>query len=335
MAIINVLDVADTAILTIGASITDRHLVPFPSGWDDSASPQVWEGGTIDETYEVGRDTYRVTFSYDEEIGFVAGNESLYITGRALSDDEDDNGSMTSFAAYNGDYSMLFVSKDPVSEQTLLGHLDAGEEITPEVLSGDDLILIAGPGVTVLAQDGNDTVIGGAGADGIWGDAGHDVISGNKGNDTVVAGAGNDTLSGGAGNDSIWGMGGKDNISGGRGADLLVGNAGKDRVLGQGGNDTLYGSAGRDALIGGKGDDFLTGGKHADKFIFAGRAGNDTITDFSDDDILVFRKNAEGASDISVQQQGTDVLIDYGKGTILLWDIAVDDISLDDHMSFL
>jgi len=76
------------------------------------------------------------------------------------------------------------------------------------------------------------------------------------------------------------------------GPNKLLGTSSADTIQGNGGNDVLYGSAaddvldggaGRDKLVGQTGADQLTGGLGSDRFIFAGRIGTDTVTDFQDD----------------------------------------------------
>lgn len=109
--------------------------------------------------------------------------------------------------------------------------------------------------------------------DTIRGLGGSDSLSGMNGHDHLLGGRGNDVLSGGNGHD---------NLSGGAGKDLLAGGRGNDLLLGGGGRDTLSGGAGRDILDGGAGADVLTGGAAADvfRFVTAGSARNDRITDF-------------------------------------------------------
>lgn len=336
MATINALDVADSAILISGYNITDGSLVPFPTDWDLSQNPSVWDGGTIDTTFDVGKHSYRVTFSYDEEVGFETDDEALYLLGTGLSDEADTNGTVTSFSAYSSAGFMHFVTNTPVSESDLLEHILGDSAITPSVLSGNDLIVIQGFGSTVLAQAGNDTVLGGDGVDQIWGDDGNDLIASGAGDDVIVAGQGKDTVTAAGGNDSIWTEAGKDRIAAGSGDDLLVAGRGNDKLSGQGGDDTLYGQAGRDVLIGGKHDDDLTGGAGADKFVFVGRAGYDHITDFSDEDTLVFKNigPADGST-LFVHAQGEDTLIDYGKGLVLLLNFSAEDLQLDDNLFVL
>ncbi len=66
-------------------------------------------------------------------------------------------------------------------------------------------------------------------------------------------------------------------------ADTIQGNGGNDVLYGSAADDVLDGGAGRDKLVGQTGADQLTGGLGSDRFIFAGRIGTDTVTDFQDD----------------------------------------------------
>lgn len=127
---------------------------------------------------------------------------------------------------------------------------------------------------------------------------------GNELNNRLVAGyGGNYYLFGGDGNDTIEAGGKSGNyLYGEAGDDLLIspdtlqitiemyGGEGNDRLIGSYNQDVLDGEAGNDELTGGLyNDDILTGGTGADRFIFNGNDGIDTIADFStiDDTIVV------------------------------------------------
>lgn len=152
-----------------------------------------------------------------------------------------------------------------------------------------------------------------------------DVLSGTATADTIFGYGGKDVINGGDGNDKLFGGGANDQLFGGRGADKLDGGLG---------NDTLVGGSGKDVLEGGAGDDNLTGGAHADIFVFSGKFGNDTITDFS-----IFggeKVDLQGVSDVStfrelkshMEQVGDDVILDFGKkGSITLSGIDLADLT--------
>ena len=88
----------------------------------------------------------------------------------------------------------------------------------------------------------------------------HDLnITGNKLANQITGSGQDDTIDGGAGSDSIFG---------GKGADILLGGKGDDVIEGGAGNDTLTGGAGADVFVYNKGD------------------GNDTITDYAEEDLI-------------------------------------------------
>ena len=110
--------------------------------------------------------------------------------------------------------------------------------------------------VTVLGDEGRETVTFGAG----W-----DFFNGHKGRDVVSGGAGND-----------WIRPGLDN-------DLIHGDAGDDQIIDalEGGNDVLYGDAGDDRLAGGSGIDRLVGGDGGD-LVVCGDGVDAAVTDGND-----------------------------------------------------
>ncbi|MEX0337566.1 MAG: M10 family metallopeptidase C-terminal domain-containing protein [Arenibacterium sp.] len=126
----------------------------------------------------------------------------------------------------------------------------------------------------------------------------------------AVGGAGNDQLTGNSAANTLSGKGGADTLSGGKGGDNLKGGSGAD---------VLIGGKGKDTLNGGKGDDSLTGNGAADRFIYKGKAGADTISGFQDDsDTLVIRKQGDlNAVLAAADQVGSDVVFDFGAGNSL------------------
>ncbi|MDA0285033.1 MAG: calcium-binding protein, partial [Planctomycetota bacterium] len=99
--------------------------------------------------------------------------------------------------------------------------------------NGDDTIIASdGFDATLNGGHGNDviTVSSGRGNLTILGDDGNDTITGGLGNDTIISGDGNDVVDGGTGDDSILA---------GNGADSVLGNAGNDTVLAGNGTDTI------------------------------------------------------------------------------------------------
>jgi len=131
----------------------------------------------------------------------------------------------------------------------------------------------------VAGGRGDDTVFGGDFDDQFYGQGGRDVLNGHGGQDYLLGGGGNDSLRGGNDADTLRGAGDDDLLSGGNGDDRIVGGSGAD------------------ALLGGHGHDRMTGGPGADRFVFNKRAGNDTITDFSDEDVIVISNTFRGNSE--------------------------------------
>jgi Ca2+-binding RTX toxin-like protein len=108
---------------------------------------------------------------------------------------------------------------------------------------------------------------------------------------------GDDILRGGRENEIFSGQGGEDIINAGAGKDSLKGGAGEDILNGGAGADNLNGGAGKDVFEGGAGKDTLTGNAGADKFVFSSSSeGIDTISNFSDEDKIVIRKESFGAT---------------------------------------
>jgi Ca2+-binding RTX toxin-like protein len=116
--------------------------------------------------------------------------------------------------------------------------------------------------VTILGENGNDT---------LRGSPGDDVLDGGNGRDELDGLAGNDTLRGGAARDILTGGDGNDSLDGGASNDILFGNGGNDMLMGDRGRDTLDGGDGDDFLDGGFSLDRITGGPGADSFATSDR----------------------------------------------------------------
>ena len=147
------------------------------------------------------------------------------------------------------------------------------------------------------------------------------------GSDWVFAGEGNDTIEGGEGYDRLYGEEGDDSIDGGAHSDGLYGGEG---------NDTLSGGEDDDWLNGGSGNDSLTGGAGADMFVFEPGHGNDTITDYNDDEDLIdltALTDITAFTDLTITASGNDVIIDLsGQGGryIHIENTAVNDLDEED-----
>lgn len=167
----------------------------------------------------------------------------------------------------------------------------------------DDTGALAGIFDPVSAQNtsfGNVSTLpdrhGNTGVQGLWAfEVRNGAVNGVSLDDAVTNGtAGADQIIGGIVDDFIFG---------GAGADVIIGGFGEDEITGGSGHDTLTGSARSDLLIGGEGDDFLnggwghdrqTGGEGSDRFFHLGIPdhGSDWITDYTDEDMLVFGGSA-------------------------------------------
>lgn len=160
----------------------------------------------------------------------------------------------------------------------------------------------------------------------------NDIYQGTNGYDNFESGIGRDMLEGGLGNDQLNGGAHSDRLFGGDGNDLLLGGSGRDR---------LNGGTGADTLNGGTGNDLLFGGRDADVFVFAGRFGRDTISDFSTgrvQDVLDLSavKSIRNFRDLTrnhMEQVDDDVLIDAGGGrSILLQGVDIADLDKADFL---
>ena len=70
-------------------------------------------------------------------------------------------------------------------------------------------------------------------------------------------------------------------VTGAADSHLILGTAVADRLIGTSGVDHIFGMGGIDRINGRRGDDVLTGGGDADRFVFQGDFGHDTVTDFT------------------------------------------------------
>lgn len=151
---------------------------------------------------------------------------------------------------------------------------------------------------------------------------------GNKINDDIRGTRQADNISTGNGDDRVRALDGSDIIDGGNGKDDLAGNRGRD---------TINGGNGKDIIFGGLGDDILTGGNGKDTFIFPNtggrRSGDDTITDFHNDQIDLQRYDTDfdtlAASFIDVDG---NAVIETGHGTITLLGVSSADLSASDFI---
>jgi Ca2+-binding RTX toxin-like protein len=155
-----------------------------------------------------------------------------------------------------------------------------------------------------------------------------DTLTGDSGNNILAGDAGSDTLAGGDGNDTLYGDGQIVADTHGLGysgpialtGDLFAGGAlPSDPSGGLPGNDVLNGGRGDDLLYGGGGDDVMTGGQGHDHFVIEWIGDRDTITDFSNQDTIVFGvRTARAFSDLTFVTVGNDTLVTWGTSDSLL-----------------
>ncbi len=219
-------------------------------------------------------------------------------------------------------------------DDTLRG--DTGDDILRGG-EGEDMLfggrgndtLEGGPGDDVLfGNHQQDTLIGGPGDDMIFGQKDHDVLEGGDGNDQLFGGRRGDTLFGGDGDDTLWGQNHADTLWGEAGNDTLYGNKGPDTLMGGEGNDTLRGGRGHDTLYAGPGDDWLHGGRGRDTFVFYPIDGTNRIYQFEDRDTLILRDI--NRADVSLVTSGSDMIIDWGIGSVTLEGYGGSGFSLND-----
>ena len=268
--------------------------------WGGTGADTVWGGNGADTLGGgAGRDTLSGDAGYDEIWGGSGADQAMGgigddTIGGGLGDD--------SIAGQDGN-DQLWGGRDDDQLEGGLGHDVMGGG------AGDDRL---------WGNDGHDTVWAGSGNDSLWGGSGGDSLAAGEGWDVVFGGDGNDMLSLGAGNDRG---------NGGAGDDRLLGAAGDDALSGGTGRDALNGGRGRDTLFGGQGDDTLTGGSGADTFVFLGSHGADVITDFAPgQDTIDIRSGAASSAELSLRQDGTDVIIAFSQTVIRVEGVNLPDL---------
>jgi Ca2+-binding RTX toxin-like protein len=198
-----------------------------------------------------------------------------------------------------------------------------GEEDHDVLHGGDGNDTLIGDSASIpVAQQGNDWLYGDAGDDSLEGDGGTDYLDGGDGADTLDGGVDNDTLMGATGNDTLTGNLGEDQLAGGDGADKLYGDlnngqGGNDVLDGGAGADTLWGGLGQDSLTGGDGDDILAGDEGAESpnsgnaDILNGGAGNDALFGQGGDDTYIL--NLGDGQDTLTDTSGLNTIL-FGNG---------------------
>ena len=170
---------------------------------------------------------------------------------------------------------------------------------------------------------------------------GRDAVTGPDKGSGVIGAAGEDRLEqpeeltggGSAAEGAAWnrrfltGDDENNHLSGDRRAEIAYGHGGDDFLQGRHGNDHLFGGSGDDLLHGGRGEDLLVGGSGADRFRFDTISDDDVIRDFESDlDVIEILHTGLSLADVSLVQDGEDVLIEYGEQTIRVEKTAIEDL---------
>lgn len=321
-------------------------------------------------------------FAAGEKILGQTGNDKLDIRGSAdlsrgemtgiryMTMDRGDSGKANTVTVFDNEIRDLFYLS---GTGTLLIKVDADHETRVNGLtnfgSPDLVIAIEGTrGADTITSGTSATVHGGGGSDTIqsfgtvFGDGGDDrlIFSGYGGAATklIDGGDGSDTL---VANDYVLGplrldqadqslndntlVRNIENVDYTKAFSALdcVGSASANTLIGSSENDSISGGDGDDTIVGGSGNDRVTGGAGVDRFVWTGRSGTDTITDFTaGQDTLVFaRKDAQGATvyDFAGAKFDTMVVADSNSANLRDADLVIDTAgklnSLNDVASFL
>ncbi|MGF1498211.1 MAG: LamG-like jellyroll fold domain-containing protein, partial [Elainellaceae cyanobacterium] len=182
---------------------------------------------------------------------------------------------------------------------------------------GDDILIGKAGNDILIGGSGRDRLVGGKGDDKLKGGDDDDILIGGSGRDRLAGGSGNDILKGKADNDILAGGADNDRLVGGRGDDKLKGQAGDDLLMGGGGGDRIKGGAGNDQITGGKGDDIIIAGAGRDRVVLRRNQGFDRWSDFSDNSDRI-ELGGIRFNQLTIQQEGKDVLISLGNEDVLL-----------------
>ncbi|MBR0772772.1 hypothetical protein JQ590_31335, partial [Bradyrhizobium diazoefficiens] len=303
------------------------------------------KGTAAGDKADVGTDTLKgginaVTGSdfADTLLGSANGSNAEIFEGRAGNDAINGRGGYD-MAIYNNDGSVTtgIAVTATATTMTVTGDARVGT---------DTLTAVESVRGTNLADTYNATGFNGASIDfgptstfnEFEGMAGNDTITGNgntrisyvssTGGVTVDLVAGTAVGNGSVGTDTI--VSGVNAVRGSNSADTITGNSLANILEGMSGNDTLDGGAGNDTL---------TGGVGADKYIYAGSSGADTITDFNrgEGDVIDVSGVTGVFSFADIQSKavasGANTLITFSAGnTLTLTGVAVGSLQASDFI---
>ena len=246
---------------------------------------------TVEDSGDVTGDTITQQYADDDylQLSGMSDGEIFYQSSggfsKGLSITSSSGGDVITIDALHADdlTELFSVAGD---DEIYVNDFDLNPAATLTIYAGDGADLVDGTAaplaLTILGENGEDT---------LWGSQLGDLISGGDGRDYIWGLSGNDTIWGDViggslanGSDIIFGNGGDDEIYGQGGNDALFGDDGvatfdaagylvdiRSSGLAQGGNDLLSGGGGNDILVGGIGDDALSGGAGND-FLFGSNA---------------------------------------------------------------
>lgn len=233
------------------------------------------------------------------------------------------------------------IEQIPLAEVLVDGRLtlslDPWEIAILSLDADQDKIFADGSHSEIFGGNGEDFIEGSYLSEMLDGGLHGDVILGGGGRDTVMGGDGNDTLYGNWGNDGLFGELGDDVIHGQRGTDTLEGAAGDDHLDGGLLRDYLYGGDGDDTLVGGRGHDWFWGGAGADVFRIqdGDEAWREPIHDFdAAEDRVELLFGDLTFDDIFLSQEDSNVIINYGHGSLTLYDTDTEELTAE-HFGFL
>lgn len=210
--------------------------------------------------------------------------------------------------------------------------------------------------------EGDDTLRGGSGDDTLVGGSGHDLMHGGAGMDVVDYAAATAAVvvklwkgltedDGEGGQDrlveveGVHGTAFDDFIAGDHRDNLLLGGGGHNVLRGGSGNDTIYGGVGNDTIDGGSGNNNIIGGSGNDRIVLGDGANRLWLWNGSDHDVVEGFSAAKGdhmrvqygingsglysGQDVlqAAQQQGQDVFIALGSGSLTLVGVRLEELS--------
>ncbi|MBX9455492.1 MAG: hypothetical protein KL863_05465 [Rhizobium sp.] len=117
-----------------------------------------------------------------------------------------------------------------------------------------------------------------------------------------------------------------------------TGNAGNNAIYGNDGDNVLRGMDGDDYLGSGRGNDVMIGGAGGDIFEFNAKHGNDVIKDFEDGSDALFSNFVQSESEVQdlldnhATQIDGGVLIEYGKNSLFIKGLQLDQLGADDFV---